>query len=235
VRSKNNGKKNSMTHRLGIQRGLARRQQLDAIQFVQRALSVRIEAPDAVHVAIQHIDPVGCVRAHRKDVDQRTADGELAMCDDLRDGRVAGQRQLGAQRFQIQGFADMDLERVGLDEASRRQSLQQSVDGDQPDALARARQFRQGGEPRGGDIGMRGEAVVGQGFQIGKDSDIQGRAGKEANLIAQGLRVARILRDDDERPLRGRRRFRNGERRGGAVELAPFDDGRVGLWQIRSE
>jgi len=68
------------------------------------------------------------------------------MGDDLRDGRVSGQGELGAQGFEIQRFADMDFERIGLDEASGRQSLQQCVDRDQPDAFAGARQFGQGGE-----------------------------------------------------------------------------------------
>jgi hypothetical protein len=60
-------------HRVGIKRRLARGQQLDSIQLVRRALRVRIEAPDAVHVAVQHVDPIRSVRAHRKDVNQRSA------------------------------------------------------------------------------------------------------------------------------------------------------------------
>ena len=158
-----------LAHGIGIQRRLARRQQLDAVQLVQGALRVRIEAPDAVDIAVQHVDSIGRVRAHGKHIDQRAAHREFAVRDDLRDGGISGQRQLRAQCLQIERLADMDLERVGLDIAARRQPLQQRVDGHQPDALAGARQFRQGGEPGRGDVGMRGEAVVGQGLQIRED------------------------------------------------------------------
>src|ERR1700736_6343419 len=96
----------------------------------------------------------------------------------------------------------MDLEGGGLDEAPGGQALQQRVDGDQPDTLPGARQLRQGGEPAGGDIRMSGEGVVGQGLQIRENSHTEATAGKESNFIAQGFRLARTLRDDDERPFR---------------------------------
>ena len=150
-----------LAYRVRIQRRLARGQQLDTIQLVQRALRVRIEAPDAVDVAIQHVDSIRSVRAHGKNVDQRTAHREFAVCDDLGDGGISGQRQPRAQCFQIECLADMDFERIGLDVAAGRQSLQQRVDGDQPDAPSGARQFGKRREPGRGDIGMRGEAVVG--------------------------------------------------------------------------
>jgi len=159
---------------------------------------------------------------------------EFTMRDDLRDGRISRQRQLSAQSFEVQRVADSNFEGVGLDIAAGRQSLQQRVDGNQPDALSRARQFRQGGEPGRGDIGMRGEAVVGQGLQIGKDPYTRARAGKESNFIAEGFRIARALRDDDQRSLRARRGLRDGERRGCAIELAPFDDGRIGVGRVGS-
>ncbi len=221
--------------RIGIQRRLARRQEFDAVQFVQGALGVRIEAPDAVDIAIQHVDSERGVRTHGKDVDQRTPYRDLAVRDDLRDGGISGQGQLSAQRFQIEAFADLDFEGVGLDVAAGRQTLQQRVDGDQPDTLSGARELRQGGEAAGGDVGMRGEGVVGQRLQIGEHPDAHGAAGKESNFIAQGFRLACALRDDDERCFRARRGLGDGERCRRAVELAPFDDGRLGVGQIGCE
>ena len=187
-----------LAHRFGIQRRLARGEQLDAIQLVQGALRVRIEAADAVDVAIQHVDSIGGLGSHGEDVDQRAADGEFTVCDDLGDGGISGQGQLRTQRSQVQALADVNLEGVGLDVAARGQSLQQGVDRDQPDAAAGARQLCQGCEPRRGDIRVRREAVVGQGLQIGKHPDVETGPGKESNFVPQGLCIARILRNDDE-------------------------------------
>ena len=79
---------------------------------------------------------------------------------------------------------------------------------------------------------MRREAVVRQGFQIGKHPDGETGPGEESNFVPQGLCIARILRNDDEGSVRTRRRLRNGQCRSGAVEFSPLDDGRVGFRQI---
>ena len=121
-------------HGVAMQRRLACRQQMNALQLVARALRIRIEMPDAVDVAIEHVDAIRRFGAHREHVEQRAANRELAVGDHLGDRRVAGHRQLSAQRVEVQRLPDMHLERIRLDVAARRQALHQRVDRDQPDA-----------------------------------------------------------------------------------------------------
>ena len=99
-----------LAHRVGIERCFARRQQLYAIQLVHRPLRVRIEAADAVDVAIEHVDSIRHVRTHREHVDQGSAHRKFAMGDDLRDGGISSERQLGAQCVEIQPLAHVNLE-----------------------------------------------------------------------------------------------------------------------------
>ncbi len=173
-----------LAHRLGVQGGFARRQQLNALQFVERTLRLGIEAPNAVDVSIQQIDAVRSVRTHRENIDERTPNRELAMRHDLSDRGITGHRQLRAQRLEIERLVEMYFERVGLDVAAGRQSLQQRVDGNQPHAVARARQLCQRREAGGGDVRMSGEAVIGQRLQIGEHPDIETGSGKELNFLA---------------------------------------------------
>ncbi len=196
---------------------------MNPVQLVERALGVRVEAADAVDLPIQHIDPKGRLRAHGKHVDQRAADREFAVRHDLRDRGIPGQGQLGAQCIQIEGFVDVNLERVGLDVAARGQSLQQRIDGNQPHAVPRSRQFRQGGQASRRDVRVRGKGVIGQGFQIRKYMHAQIGAAKESNFLAQRFGVACALRNHDDRARGLCSGFGNCQRRGGAVQLAPFD------------
>ena len=128
-----------LAHRVRIQGRLARWQQMNAVQLVERTLCVRIEAPDAVDVSIQQVDAVGHIRAHGKDIDERAADRELAMRHDLSDGGITGHDELCAQRLKVERFVEVYLERVGFDVTARCQALQQRVDGNQPHTVPRAR------------------------------------------------------------------------------------------------
>ena len=111
------------------------------------------------------------------------------MGHDLRDRRVPGQRELRTQRFDIERLIDVNLERVRLDVAARRQSLQQRIDGHHPHALPRARQLRKRREPGGGDVGVGRETVVRQRLQIGKHAVAQLGACEKSDFLAQGLCV----------------------------------------------
>ncbi len=77
-------------HRLGIERQLARRQQAQLLDALERALRLRIEATNRIDVLIEQIDPYRRRRAHRKDVEQRAAQCELTGAAHLADAGVAG-------------------------------------------------------------------------------------------------------------------------------------------------
>ena len=56
----------------------ARRQHAHRCHFLQRALGLRIEAADRVDLLVQQLDAIRLARAHRIDVEQRAAHGEIA-------------------------------------------------------------------------------------------------------------------------------------------------------------
>ncbi len=59
----------------------------------------------------EEIEPVGQRGAHREQVDQSAADAEFAGRDDLRHVRVAGERELRAQRIDVELLALLQEER----------------------------------------------------------------------------------------------------------------------------
>ena len=56
-------------------------------------------------VVAEEIEAIGQRAAHRKEVDQAAAHAELAGRNDLRDVRVAGERELRAQRVDVEPLA----------------------------------------------------------------------------------------------------------------------------------
>jgi hypothetical protein len=78
---------------------------------------------------------------------------------------------------------------------------------------------------------MGREAVVRQRFQVGKHPDGEVLGCEKADLLAQGFRIARTLRNDDEGASRCRGRLGNRERRRRAIQLSPLDRGYVGVRQ----
>ena len=217
-----------LAHGVGAQGGLARGQQVNPVELLARALSVGIEVTDAVNVAVEQVDPVRALRAHREHVEKRSADRELAVGGDLSDGGVARQGQSLAQRFEIQSFADVHLQGVRFDEAARREPLQQGVDRHDPHAASSARQLRERAKPCRGDVRMRREAVIRQRLEVRKHVHRSRCAREERNLLAQRLGRPGVFGDDDERPRGLYRGFGDGESRCRAVESAPLDEGRSG-------
>ncbi len=214
-----------LAHRVGVQRHLSRRQQVDAIELVQGALGLGIEPPDAVDIAVEEVDSIRRIGPHGKHVDQRAPHRELAVRHDLRDRGIARKGQLRPQALEVQSLADVHFERVRAHEAARCEPLQQRVDRDQPDDVARPRQLGEGREASRGDVGVCGERIVGQGLEVRKDPYRQRRRREKADLVTQPLGLARARRDDDEGGRRRRCRLRQCQRGSGAVQLAPLDDG----------
>ena len=215
-----------LAHGVRIQGSFTRRQQLDPVQLLARALRVGIEMPDRIDVAVQQVDPVGVVGTHWKHIEQRAPHRELAMRHHLGDRCVAGQGQPRPERIQVQRLADMDLQGIGLHIAAGSEPLQQRVDGHQPHAAVRPRQFRERREPRRGDVGMRREAVVRQRLQIRKHPRGTSGSREERDLVAQLFGFAGIARDHDERTGRLGRGFRECECGSGTVQPAPFEERR---------
>ena len=121
--------------RLRRQPELTRRQQPDALETAARALRLGIEDTDAVDVGVEQVEPVGLRRAHRPQVDERPAAGELAGRRDLGHRRVARGREARAERVELKPLAGGDDQRVAGDEAWRRQTHREGLDGHHQHAL----------------------------------------------------------------------------------------------------
>ena len=81
---------------------LARRQQLEALEPLARALRVGVEAADAVDLPVEQVDAQRRLAAHREHVEQRAADRELAGRRHLRHARVAGRGQAQPERLEVE-------------------------------------------------------------------------------------------------------------------------------------
>ncbi len=107
-----------------IQRKLARRKQAHVRHRVERALGVDVEGLNRLDLGIEEVDAIGQRRAHGKEIDETAADAELTRRHDLGHMRVAGERQLRAQRVDIERLALREKKRECRQVARRREAIQ---------------------------------------------------------------------------------------------------------------
>ena len=69
-------------------------QQVDGVDFFQRALSVRVKQAQTVNFIVEEIQAIGLFAAHRIQIQQRTAGGVFAMFHDLINVPVTGAVEL---------------------------------------------------------------------------------------------------------------------------------------------
>ena len=190
-----------------VERELARRQQPHVRDRVERALRVDVEGLDALDVVAEEVEPVGQRAAHREEVDQPAADAELAGRDDLRDVLVAGERELRAQRVDVEPRALLQEERERGEVRRRREPVERRRRrDDQHVALAARRRGRASrGAPR------RGPGAARSGRRAASPSRAAARPAAPARTTAARRRAA---------ARRARRRRR---RRAGAPSRAQAD------------
>lgn len=171
-------------HFLFLHREFTRRQQAYRIHLVDRALGLGVEGAQRLDLVIEQVDAVGQLAAHREQVDQRAAHGELAMLVDGVDAAIAAGLQARAHLFHIDGLAHIQHQAAAQQEARGCQAVQGGGDRHHEDAVAQFRQAVQAGDALGNDVLVRREQVVGQGFPIGERQHRQVR-GEEAQLLLQ--------------------------------------------------
>ncbi len=112
-----------------VERELAPGQQAHLRHGIEAALRVGIEGADRVDLVVEQVDAVGHVGAHREQVDQAAAHGVLARRHHRADVRVAGQRQLRAQRGLVQARLLLEVEGGGGQERRRSETGQRGAGG----------------------------------------------------------------------------------------------------------
>ena len=92
---------------LFLQGKFAGRQQADRLHLVHRALGLRVEGAQRFDLVVEQVDAIGRLAAHREQVDQRAAHGELAVLVDGVHAAVARGLQARAHFLDVELLADI--------------------------------------------------------------------------------------------------------------------------------
>ena len=155
-----------------VEREFTCRQEADFVHLGQGALAIDVEGLDAFDLVVEQVDAVGLRRTHREEVDQAAADRVFAGRDDLGDMGVAGQRQLGAQGFGVESFADLEEEGVGREVGRRRETIGGGRGRHEQHLAFAARDGVERGQAFGDEVVVWRKAVVGQRFPIGQEANL---------------------------------------------------------------
>ncbi len=203
-----------------MQREFPRRQQLDRVDFINGALVVRVEGAQGFDFVIEQVDAVRQLAAHRKQVDQRAAHGELAVFVHRVDATVAAGLKARAHLLHIELLADIQHQAAAEQELGRCQAVQGRGDRHYQHAVGQFRQAVQAGDALGDDVLVRREQIVGQGFPVGK---VQHRqiGGEEAQLLLQPLGALAVGGEQQGKALGCAGSLGNGQAQGGTGQVAP--------------
>jgi hypothetical protein len=209
-----------------VHRKLARGQQADFRDLVERALGVGIEASDRFDLLVDQVEPVGQGAPHREKIDQPAANAVLARRDHLRDVAVAGEGELRAQRVELERFSRFEEKTVPREERRRTQARERGRRGNDGDVEVLAHDAVERRQALGNQVVVRREAVVGQGLPVGQEEHRELRR-EPRDLVLQPLRLGRPGAEDDgrtraSREARERQRVARAVKAGGARVLFCF-------------
>src|SRR6266853_1118467 len=207
-------------------RGRARREQADLRDLVERALGVRVERADRFDLRIEEVEPVGERAAHGEKIDESAAHAVLARRDHLRDVAVAGERELGAQRIEVERFSCFQKEAVPGEERRRTQAREGGRSGNDGDVEILAHDAVKGREALRHQVVVRREMIVGQGLPVGQEQHRKLRR-EPRDLVLQPLRLGRLGAENHgrtraSRETRERQRVARAVQAGGARVLLRF-------------
>jgi hypothetical protein len=150
------------------------------------------KAAQRVDHVVEQFDAVGHVRAHREQVEQGAAHGEVARVEHLRHVAVAGGLEPALFAVEVEAAALAQVERVAGDPVRRRQALHQRGHRHHQHAALDRGQAEQRGDALRNDVRVRAEQVVGQRFPV-REMQQRQVAGKHAQSFPapRGVAVAR--------------------------------------------
>ncbi len=216
-------------------REFARRQQVQPLEPGRRPLRLGVEAADAVDDVVEEVDAQRCVGPHREDVEQRAANREVARLAHLRHARVTRTGEAQPELLEVEGFVDLEAQRVAVDERARRQSLQRRGQVHEHDAALECRHPGEGPQALRDDVRVRRELVIGQGLVAGERIDAEFPGGEEAEFFLETRGGGGVPGDDQQGPLGRFGGARDRQRRGGAGQADPAQARSVRGGQGRDE
>ncbi len=203
-----------------VQGEFACRQQADRLDLVDGALGLRVEGAQGLDLVVEQVDTEGQLAAHREQVDQRAADGELAVLVDRVDAAVAGAFQAQAHPLDVEFLADVEDQAAAEQEAGRRQAVQGGGDRHHQHAVLELRQLVEGGDALGNDVLVRRKDVVGQGFPIG-EMQYRQVGGEEPQFLFQAFGILAVGGQQQGEALGGTGGLGDSQAQRGTGEVAP--------------
>ena len=204
-----------------VQGDLPRRQHAYRVDPVRRPLGVGVECAQGLDAVVEEIYAQRGARAHREDVDERTAHGVFAPLPHGTDVLVAGVVQAGAFLRDGEALAGAQGQGMGVDERRGSEPLHERADRGDEHAMSDVAQPVERGQAFGDDVLVGREPVVRQGLPIRERAHGQRAGSVEVDLVAYplgGLGVARGVQH--ERPGLGREP-RRAETRAAAEQCLP--------------
>ena len=110
-------------HGVFLQRELAGRQQAHRLHFIDGSLGLRVEGAQGLDFIVEQVDPVRQFAAHREQVDQRTAHGELAMLIHRVNAAITAGLKARAHLFDIKLLPHVQHQAAAQQELGRRQAM----------------------------------------------------------------------------------------------------------------
>ena len=157
-------------------------------------MRVGVEGADGVDLVVEQVHAIGLERAHGEQIDQAAAHRVFAMADHLGHMLVAGQRELGLEFGFVQLLTLLELKGIAGQKRGRGQAIKGRGGGHDDHIgtmlLVALVDAPQRGQALADQILVRREAVVGQGFPVGKQCAAQLGAKKAISSMSRWASAA---------------------------------------------
>src|SRR5215468_40000 len=136
---------------------------------INTALRVDVEALDRLDRLVEEVDAIRQRTAHRKQIDQSSAQAVFAGRDDLGYALIAAQRELGLQAGKVELLTLRQEKCESRKVRRRRETIQRARRSDEQHVAFAARGVIERCQPLGDEVLVRGKVIVGKRFPIRKD------------------------------------------------------------------
>ena len=199
--------------RAGVEAHFRRRRQLEPAARPGGALRERVECAQTLYLVAEQVDAHGRRRAGGIQIDNAAAERVFAGLEHRAHAPVAAGGEMLGERVGVERAAGADGDARAGERGARRQFLRRRVDcrgEEHAFAFAPRRERAEAALAVGGDVGARGNAIVGQAIPRRQDERAQRR--REQRERGDGQAHARVVAGDEDDVLPGRGGAQLGDR-----------------------